>query len=86
MPPINYLGWLALVAGVVYVYELGTRKTKNGAASGNLLLPYYLAAVVWAVRSRKPRYLLYSAPFPVALYAGLEKDNLPLGLAREERV
>ena len=37
-----------------------------------LLLPYYLAAVGWALKRRKFGYLLLSAPFPVALYAALE--------------
>ena len=39
---------------------------------GLLMLPLYMAAVGWALKRRKFRYLLLSAPFPVALYAALE--------------
>jgi uncharacterized membrane protein len=74
VPIINYLGWTALVAGVVYVYGLACEhEDEGGTLPAILLMPYYLAAVVWALRRRKFRYLLYSAPFPVALYAGLKK-------------
>ena len=73
VPLINYLGWAALVGGVVYVYELGNEDEEVELLPAMLLLPYYLAAVGWALRRRRFRFLLYSAPFPVALYAALEK-------------
>ena len=76
VPLVNYLGWLALVAGVAAVYGLAygrERGAEGGRLPGLLLLPYYLTAVAWAVRRRRPRYLLYSIVFPVALYAGLKK-------------
>ena len=73
VPLINYLGWAALVGGVVYVYELGHEGEEMELLPAMLLLPYYLAAVGWALRRRRFRFLLYSAPFPVALYAALEK-------------
>ena len=73
VPLINYLGWAALVGGVVYVYELGHEDEEVELLPAMLLLPYYLAAVGWALRRRRFRFLLYSAPFPGALYEGLEK-------------
>lgn len=78
VPLINYLGWASLLSGVTFIYErvyesTSGRSSETGRLPALLLLPYYLAAVVWAVRQRKFRYLLYSAPFPVALYASLKK-------------
>jgi len=74
VPFINYLGWSALVGGIIYVYGLtGEHEGEGATLPAILLLPYYLAAVGWALRRRKFRYLLYSAPFPVTLYAALEK-------------
>ncbi len=76
VPLVNFLGWLALVAGAAAAYE-GVYGRKRGPEGGRLpvllLLPYYLAAVAWAVRRRRPRYFLYSILFPVALYAGLKR-------------
>jgi uncharacterized membrane protein len=74
VPIINYLGWIALIAGVVSAYGLTSgHEDEGGTLPAILLMPYYLAAVAWALRRRKFRYLLYSAPFPVALYAGLKE-------------
>ncbi|HJQ28058.1 MAG TPA: carotenoid biosynthesis protein [Rubrobacter sp.] len=72
VPIINYLGWTALVAGVVTVHGMSC-EDEGETLPALLLLPYYLAAVGWAMRRRKFRLLLYSAPFPVALYAGLKE-------------
>ena len=80
VPLVNYLGWLALVGGAASVYGrvYGSDRAPRGGRlpgrlPGLLLVPPYLAALLWAVRQRKVRYLLYSAPFPLALYAGLKK-------------
>lgn len=78
VPLVNFLGWLALVAGVAAVYgrafEGGSgRRSGGGRLSAVLLLPYYLAAVAWAVGRRRWRYLIYSVPFPVVLYAALRR-------------
>ena len=80
VPLVNYLGWLALVGGAALGYELvygseGGRE--DGRLPALLLLPPYLAAIAWALRRGRPRYLLYSAPFAVALYAGLKRASLP---------
>jgi len=73
VPLVNYFGWISLVAGVVYIYGLAGEYEEGGRLPAILLLPYYLAAVGWVLRRRKFRYLLHSAPFPVALYAGLRE-------------
>ncbi|CAA9408624.1 Carotenoid biosynthesis protein [uncultured Rubrobacteraceae bacterium] len=74
VPLVNYLGWAALVGGVVYVYGLAYEyEVEEDLLPAVLLLPLYLAAVGWALRRRKFGHLLYSVPFPVALYAALEK-------------
>jgi len=76
VPLVNYLGWLALVGGAASVYERRCgreRDRQGGRLPVLLLLPPYLAAVAWAIRRGRTRYLLYSLPFPVALYAGLKK-------------
>lgn len=76
VPLVNYLGWIPLVSSVVYVYERCSGDGDQAIGSrvpGLLLLPYYLVAVAWAARERRFRYLLYSALFPAALYAALEK-------------
>ncbi|MEJ7842746.1 MAG: carotenoid biosynthesis protein [Rubrobacter sp.] len=73
VPLVNYAGWLLLVAGVVSLYgRLSGERRPAGRLPALLLLPYYLAAAAWAVRGRRFRYLLYSSPFPAALYAGLK--------------
>lgn len=78
VPLVNFLGWLALVAGVAAVYgrafEAGPgRRPGGGRLPAALLLPYYLAAVAWAVWRRRWRYLIFSVPFPVALCAALRR-------------
>jgi uncharacterized membrane protein len=72
VPLVNYLGWISLVGGVTCVYGPGREDEAENHLPVLLLLPYYLAAVGWALKRRKFGYLLLSAPFPVALYAALE--------------
>ncbi len=75
VPLVNYLGWFALVAGAAFVYERVYERERGSEGvrlPALLLLPYYSAAVAWAVKRRRFRYLLYSTPFPVALYVGLK--------------
>ena len=75
VPLVNYLGWTALVGGATHIYGLAPQNgdEEEGLLPALLLLPCYLAAVGWALKRRRFGYLLYSAPFPVALYAALEK-------------
>jgi uncharacterized membrane protein len=72
VPLVNYLGWISLVGGVTCVYGPAGEDEAENRLPALLLLPYYLAAVGWALKRRKFGYLLLSAPFPVALYAALE--------------
>lgn len=71
VPLLNYFGWLVVVMGVVLGYvRLFPRGGSGSRLPVLLLLPHYLASAGWAVKKRKPEYLLYSALFPVALYLG----------------
>lgn len=79
VPTANFLGWLGLTSGVTFLYGLlhGDRQAKTPIAARTardatcLLLTYYLPAAIWALRHRQPRYLLYSAPFALAVAIGL---------------
>ena len=64
--------WISLVGGVTCVYRPGCGDEAENRLPVLLLLPYYLAAVGWALKRSKFGCLLLSAPFPVALYAALE--------------
>jgi len=46
--------------------------TGAGRVAALLLLSYYLPAAAWALKQHKLRYLIYSAPFAVALWAALK--------------
>ena len=74
IPIINYVGWATLVSSVVYIHQ---RFSKDRLSTSHrpalLLLPHYMAAVVWALQRRRFRYPLYSAPFPIALGIGLRE-------------
>jgi uncharacterized membrane protein len=73
VPTVNYTGWLLLVGGTVYVHDraFGGGEGQDDRLPALLLVPPYLAAVAWAVRTRRLRYLLYSATFPVAFALSL---------------
>jgi len=77
VPLVNYLGWLALVAGAVHAHErvFGGEEERDDRLAALLLLPPYLAAATWAIRTRRLRYLLYSAPFPVALVLAMRPSG-----------
>lgn len=83
VPLQNFAGWLGLTGGVTLGYGLlaggvhaetapgAAGSVKAGRAAARLLLPLYLPAATWALRTRKPRYLLYSALFPLVLLRAL---------------
>lgn len=75
VPALNYLGWLVVVMGVLLGY---VRAFPEDESSGSrlpilLLVPVYLASAVWAVKKRKPSFLLYSSPFALAFCFSLKK-------------
>lgn len=75
VPTLNYLGWLIVVMGVLLGY---VRVFPEGESPGSrlpvlLLAPIYLASAVWAAKKQKPAFLLYSAPFALALCFSLKK-------------
>jgi uncharacterized membrane protein len=74
VPLLNYVAWMMLGAGASLACRRLTGDRISGRGPALLLLPYYLAAVAWAVRRRRLRYLLYSGLFPAALYASLKRE------------
>lgn len=85
IPLLNYLGWLFLVGAIVLIHQSfarrgdaedeqePSRQTSIERLSLLALIPYYLVSLVWAIRNRKPKYLLYSAMFPIVLLAALRR-------------
>lgn len=85
VPLYNFAGWLAIESSISLAYQLlapddGAADAKRpwaaggpeaGSAAALLLLLYYLPAALWAIRRRRWRYLLYSAPFSGALWLAL---------------
>jgi uncharacterized membrane protein len=86
VPLLNFAGWIALVTSVTLAYQRleigrstaeapGPRKTGYPGAGRNgalLLLSYYLPAAAWALKRHRPKYLIYSAPFALTLWAALK--------------
>jgi uncharacterized membrane protein len=85
VPLLNYAGWLGLISSVTLAYQHldpgrnaadapGPRATGGsdaGRGAALLLLSYYLPAAAWALKKRRPKYLIYSAPFELALWVAL---------------
>ena len=85
VPLLNFAGWIGLATGVVLAYQrLDPGADVTGAAHAGLpggaeagrgaalvLLSYYLPAA-WALKRRRHKYLFYSAPFAVTLWAALK--------------
>lgn len=84
IPLMNFAGWLELTGGVTAAYETlaggsqdqvdtpgAAGSTAAGRTAALLLLPYYLPAAAWAFWRRKPRFLLYSALFPITMALAL---------------
>ena len=89
VPLLNFAGWVALTTSVTLAHqrlEIGSsaaeapdpRKAGYPAAGRGgalLLLSYYLPAAAWTLKRRRPRYLIYSAPFAMALWAALKGSS-----------
>jgi uncharacterized membrane protein len=85
VPLFNFAGWLAIESSIALAYrslapDYGTTDRRSpgraggpeaGRAAALLLLLYYLPAAAWAVKRRGWKYLLYSAPFSMALWPAL---------------
>ncbi len=86
VPLLNFAGWIALITSVTLAHqrlEIGSSTAEApgpskagypgaGRSAALLLLSYYLPAAAWALKRRRPRYLIYSAPFATALWAALK--------------
>lgn len=79
VPVGNYLAWIALAAAVTALYRRyagdepldrpdpwAAGSLEAGRTAALLIVPGYLGAALWALRERRPRYLAYSALFPLA--------------------
>ena len=89
VPLLNFAGWIALVTSVTLAYQRleSGRSTAEapdprkagypgaGRDGALLLLSYYLPAAAWALKRRRPKYLIYSAPFALALWAALKGSS-----------
>lgn len=74
IPIINYVGWAMLVSSVVYIHQRFSKdRLSTSQRPALLLIPHYVAAVIWALQRRRFRYPLYSAPFPISLGIGLRE-------------
>jgi uncharacterized membrane protein len=73
VPLLNFAGWLSLISGVTLAYQrLAPERAagwKTGRGAALLLLSYYLSAAAWTLKQRRPKQLIHSAPFAVALWA-----------------
>jgi uncharacterized membrane protein len=81
VPLLNFAGWLGLTASVTTAYQrldppheaaVPPRRGVAGSPEAGrdaalVLLSYYLPAAAWALRRRRRKYLLYSAPFSAVL-------------------
>jgi uncharacterized membrane protein len=76
IPLLNHAGWIGLTTSVALAYQSLAPSTAAGPEAGRsaalLLLFYYLPAAAWATKGHRRRYLLYSAPFAMALWWGLK--------------
>jgi uncharacterized membrane protein len=77
VPLLNYAGWICLITGVTLAHRRldldatpPTHRTRRLPGAALLLLAYYLPAAAWALKRRRPKYLIYSAPFALALWLG----------------
>ena len=89
VPLLNFAGWISLITSVTLAYQRleigrstaespGPRKAGypgTGRDGALLLLSYYLPAAAWALKRRRPKYLIYSAPFAMALWAALRGSS-----------
>jgi hypothetical protein len=90
IPAGNYFAWLTLVGGVVALHGAITRHEPDPVAPPGahrdavaILLAYYLPAALWAIATRRPRYLLYSALLPATIALALRPRRAEPGAQLE---
>jgi uncharacterized membrane protein len=79
VPLLNYAGWIGLVTSITLAYRYldpgrnaaDAFGSQTGRGAALLLLSYYLPAAAWALERRRSKYLIYSAPFALALWLAL---------------
>jgi Carotenoid biosynthesis protein len=80
IPLLNFFGWIFLVATIVLLCQSLTRTEDDQQPRRQsgferlpvlMLVPYYLVSAIWAIKKRRPRYLLYSMVLPASLVAAL---------------
>src|SRR5262249_23177338 len=84
IPVGNFTSWVFLTATVTLLYlrlsgDQAAERAQPGAAGSAragrtaalLLLPYYLRPLAWAIRTRRPRFILSSLLAPPAIARGL---------------
>ena len=78
VPLLNFVGWILMVTSVTLAYQLfkpgrsAADDPEAGRGAALLLLTYYLPAAAWALTQRRPKQLIYSVPFAVALWVALK--------------
>jgi uncharacterized membrane protein len=86
VPLLNYAGWISLLTSVTLAYRLLEPRRRASGSPGPwtagspqagrsaalLLLSYYLPAAAWTLKRRRPRHLIYSAPFAAALWMAVK--------------
>ena len=78
IPVLNFAGWIGLVSSLTLAYlrlAPDAPRPAGGRGPALLLLSYYLPAAAWAMRRRRRKYLIYSAPFLAALLAALRDPS-----------
>jgi uncharacterized membrane protein len=81
IPVGNYIGWLLMTGAIAsaFVKFTGKAKEQHHGVGGLLLLAYYGPAAVWAVRTRRLRYIAYGAIAPLSVFGALLRARRDLG-------
>ncbi len=76
VPLVNYLGWIPLVGGVIYVYGLarGHEDEEGELLPAALLLPLYLTGVGWALGAKEVQVPALPRAVPRSPVRGARKE------------
>jgi uncharacterized membrane protein len=78
IPVLNFAGWIWMISSLTLAYlrlAPDAPRPAGGRGPALLLLSYYLPVAAWAMRRRRRKYLIYSAPFLAALLAALKDPS-----------